>query len=99
MFSDSVALNDLDIHKNATGQKLLPGSADQIMIWDAGTQGYQNLALYQSGTNKGWKLTSGFGPGGAYVNPALAPGRGFWFRVVNSAFDWVETNAYKDHLE
>ena len=98
-FSDAVALNDLDIHKNATGQKLLPGAADQIMIWDAGTQGYQNLALYQSGTNKGWKSTSGFGPTAAYVNPSLAPGQGFWFRVVNSAFDWVETNAYRDHLE
>ena len=98
-FSDAVTLNDLDLHVNATGQRLLPGAADQIMIWDAGAQGYVNLALYQSGTNKGWKATSGFGPAAAYTNPALEPGAGFWFRAVNGAFVWVETNAYREGLE
>ena len=98
-FSESATLNDLGIHLNAKGQRLLPGSADQVMIWDAKSQTYLNLALYEWGTNKGWKASSGFGPAAPYTNPVIPAGQGFWLRSVSGAFDWVETNEYLQYLE
>ena len=98
-FSDATTLNDLGIHQNAKGQRLLPGSAEQVMIWDAQSQAYVNLALYEWGTNKGWKAFSGFGPVAPYTNPVIPAGQGFWLRVVSGAFDWVRTNAYGGGLE
>ena len=98
-FSDTATLNDLEIDQNAKGQRLLPGSAEQVMIWDAGSQKYVNLALYEWGTNKGWKATSGFGPSAPYTNPVLPLGQGFWLRSVSGAFNWVRTNAYRGGLE
>ncbi len=97
-FSAAATLNDLGIHQNAKGQRLLPGSADQVMIWDAKSQTYLNLALYEWGTNKGWKASSGFGPAAPYTNPVIPAAQGFWLRSVSGAFDWVETNAYLNQL-
>ena len=98
-FSDATTLNDLGIHQNAKGQRLLPGSAEQVMIWDAQSQAYVNLALYEWGTNKGWKAFSGFGPAAPYTNPVIPAGQGFWLRSVSGAFNWVGTNRYRSGLE
>ena len=105
-FSEQVALSNLAIHVNAEGHYNNAGQADQIMVWDAGSQGYQNLALYdlrsfgaQYASNTGWKAVAGFGPTSAYVNVTLKPGQGFWFKAVNGSFQWVESNDYKAGLE
>ena len=105
-FSEQVALSNLTIHVNATGSYNNAGLADQIMIWDAGSQGYVNLALYDLRSFgaeydylTGWKPVAGFGPTSAYVNVTLKPGQGFWFRAVNGSFQWVETNEYRATFE
>ena len=105
-FSEQVALSNLAIHVNAEGHYNNAGQADQIMVWNAGLQGYQNLALYdlrsfgaQYASNTGWKAVAGFGPTSAYVNVTLKPGQGFWFKAVNGSFSWVESNDYKAGLE
>ena len=105
-FSEQVALSNLAIRANAEGHYNNAGQADQIMVWNAGAQGYQNLALYdlrsfgaQYDYLTGWKAVAGFGPTSAYVNVTLKPGDGFWFRAVNGSFTWVETNDYKAGLE
>ena len=105
-FSETVGLSNLAIHVHATGHHNNSGLADQVMVWDAGTQSYLNLALYdlrafgaQYASQTGWKLSDGFGPLAGYVNPQFDPGEGFWIRAVNGDFQWVETNKYKEHLE
>ena len=105
-FSEQVALSNLAIRVNAEGHYNNAGQADQIMVWNAGAQGYQNLALYdlrsfgaQYDYLTGWKAVAGFGPTSAYVNVTLKPGQGFWFKAVNGAFQWVESNDYKDGLD
>ena len=105
-FSETVGLSNLAIHVHATGHHNNSGLADQVMVWDAGTQSYLNLALYdlrafgaQYASQTGWKLADGFGPLAAYVNPQFASGQGFWIRAVNGAFEWAETNKYKLNLE
>ena len=105
-FSEQVALSNLTIHVNAQGHYNNAGQADQIMVWSAASQGYQNLALYdlrsfgsQYDYLTGWKAVAGFGPTSAYVNVTLKPGQGFWFKAVNNAFQWVEPNDYKAGLE
>ena len=105
-FSETVGLSNLSIHVHATGHHNNSGLADQVMVWDAGTQSYLNLALYdlrafgaQYASQTGWKLSDGFGPLAGYVNPQFDPGEGFWIRAVNGDFQWVETNKYKGNLE
>ncbi|NCA82235.1 MAG: hypothetical protein EOM72_05765 [Opitutae bacterium] len=105
-FSETVGLSNLSIHVHATGHYNNSGLADQVMVWDAGTQSYLNLALYdlrafgeEYASQTGWKLSDGFGPLAGYVNPQFAPGEGFWIRAVNGDFEWVETNKYKENLE
>ena len=105
-FSEQVSLSNLTIHVNATGSYNNAGLSDQIMLWDTGSQGYVNLALYDlrsfgAGYDylTGWKSVAGFGPTSAYVNVTLKPGQGFWFRAVNGAFQWVETNEYRATFE
>ena len=105
-FSEQVALSNLAIRVNAEGHYNNAGQADQIMVWDAGSQGYQNLALYDLRSFgaeydylTGWKTVAGFGPTSAYVNVTLKPGQGFWFKAVNGSFQWVESNDYKAGLE
>ena len=93
-----VGLNDLALRTNATGNKFSAGSADQIMIWDAGGQTYVNLALYDNGTTKSWKPVKGF-PTSTATNPVFKPGQGFWFRAVSNDFLWVEPNGYKAGLD
>ena len=98
-FSDEVRLGDLSIHVNATAHRFNVSMADQIVLWDAGTQSFLTLVLNVSAGVKAWKLYDGFEVAGVgYTNPVIHPGQGFWFRAKN-AFDWVETNKYKDHLE
>ena len=104
-FSETIGLSNLHIQAHATGHYLSPGSADQIMVWDAGTQGYLNLALYdvaayygpQYAYLTGWRAYTNFA-GGPYVNPVFEPGKGFWYRAVSNDFEWVETNPYLDGL-
>ena len=105
-FSETVGLGDLALHIYATGHYNNAGLADQVMLWDAGSQAYINLALYdlrafgqQNASKTGWKLVGGFGPKAPYVSPLLPPGRGFWFCAVNHAFQWVEENKHLDALE
>ena len=105
-FSETVGLSNLAIHVHATGHHNNSGLADQMMVWDAGTQSYLNLALYdlrafgaQYAYLTGWKLSDGFGPLAGYVNPQFDPGEGFWIRAVNGGFQWVETNKYRENLE
>ena len=106
-FSETVGLGDLQLHAHGTGHYLLPGAADQIMVWNAGSQSYLNLALYDVvsyfGTNyaylTGWQAYTNFGSGAPYVSPALPPGQGFWYKAVSNGFDWVEANKYLDALE
>ena len=98
-FSDEVRLGELSIHVNATGHGAIVTRADQVTLWDAGTQAFLTLALHVSGTNKAWKLFERFEEEGyGYTNPVIRPGQGFWFRSRN-AFNWVETNKYRGGLE
>ena len=98
-FSDEVRLGDLSIHVNATAHGAIVTRADQVILWDAGSQTFLNLALHVDGTNKAWKLFDRFDEAGyGYTNPVIRPGQGFWIRARN-AFDWVETNKYVDGLE
>ena len=99
-------MSNLTLQVYATGHYNNAGLADQIMVWSAASQSYQNLALYdlrsfgsQYDYLTGWKLVDGFGPAAPYVNPTLKPGQGFWFNAVNSAFQWIEPNDYKSTLE
>jgi hypothetical protein len=106
-FSDSISLSNLNVKANATGHYLSPGSADQIMVWDAGSQSYVNLALYdvasyygsQYANLTGWKAYTNFASGAPYVSPMLPPGQGFWYKAVSNDFEWVETNKYLGALE
>ena len=105
-FSEQVALSNLTVHVNAEGHYNNAGQADQIMVWNAASQTYQNLALYdlrsfgaQYAYLTGWKPVSGFGPTSAYVNVTLNPGQGFWFKAVNGSFQWVEPNDYQSGVE
>ena len=105
-FSEQVTLSNLTIHVNAEGHYNSAGQADQIMVWNAASQSYQNLALYDLRTFgeqysylTGWKAVNGFGPTSAYVNVTLNPGQGFWFQAINGPFQWVEPNDYRDSLE
>ena len=105
-FSEMITLSNLDLRIYATGHYNNAGLADQIMAWDSAAQAYTNLALYdlrsfgeQYASNTGWKAVSGFGPTAPYESPDFKPGQGFWFRAVNGALEWVETNAYRDLLE
>ena len=92
-FSDMVGLNDLTLFDFATGNKVSAGSADQIMIWEAGSQAYVNLACYDNGTSKSWKPVKGF-PTSTATNPVFKPGQGFWYRAVSNDFQWIEPNNY-----
>ena len=106
-FSETVALGNLGMPARGTGHYLSPGAADQIMVWDAGTQTYVNLALYdvasyygaQYAYLTGWKAYTNFTAAAPYANPQFKPGQGFWYKAVSNAFEWVETNKYLDALE
>ena len=105
-FSETITLSNLALRVYATGHYNNAGLADQVMVWDTDTQTYVNLALYdlrsfggEYAYLTGWKLVNGFGPAAPYVSPDLMPGQGFWFRAVNSPFQWVELNKYLDGLE
>ncbi len=105
-FSERTSVFDMDIHVHATGHHNNPGLADQIMVWDAGSQSYLNLALYdlrpygeEYASLTGWKSFTGFGSKTPYINPILEPGRGFWLKAVNGSFEWAKTNQYLNHLQ
>ncbi len=106
-FSETVGLSNLNIAAHATGHYLSPGAADQIMVWDAGTQGYLNLALYdvasyygsQYADLTGWKAYTNFTSQAPYVSPVFPPGQGFWYRAASNDFEWVETNKYLGALQ
>ena len=105
-FSESISVSNLNIEAHATGHYLSPGAADQVMIWDAGVQTYQILALYDAASYygpeyaylTGWKAYTNFASG-PYVSPLLPPGQGFWYKAVSNDFEWVETNKYLPALE
>lgn len=105
-FSERTSLSNLALRIYATGHHNNAGLADQVMAWDVGSQAYTNLALYDRRAFgeeyeylTGWKSADGFGPEAPYVSPLLPPGRGFWFRAVNGAFEWTEANPYLNDLE
>ncbi len=105
-FSERTSLSNLALRIYATGHHNTAGLADQVMAWDVGSQAYSNLALFDRRAFgeeyeylTGWKSADGFGPEAPYVSPLLPPGRGFWFRAVNGAFEWTEDNPYLDDLE
>ena len=85
-FSSNQTLNSLMDPQQFSGDRLSAGAADQIMIWNASTQAYVNLALYVNGTNRNWKPVKGF-PISAATNPVLPAGSAVWVRG-SATGDW-----------
>ena len=103
-FSDTVKLSDLKLHESAKGDVHNPSLADQIIAWNEVTQKYVTYSLYDLREHEGyesyvfWQSFDNFGWGRPTMDPTFEPGRGFWFRAVHGAFDWVVTNAYESVL-
>lgn len=104
-FSDTVKLSDLKLNESAQGDVYNPAKADQIIVWNEVTQKYSTYSLYDLRAHEGyesyvfWQAFGDFGWGRPTVDPTFQPGCGFWFRAVNKAFDWTETNKYNENVE
>jgi hypothetical protein len=97
-FSEAVKLDDLNLYENATGALDVPGNADQIIVYDAGTQGYTTYAFYDVRSygypeNSGWKAAGAFGFADPVTTYEVQPGEGFWYSA-KAGFTWVESNKY-----
>ena len=108
-FADSVKLNDgLALHENATGDAFSTAKADRLHVWNAATQKYDDYALFDARDVNGedlsdeyptgWQPVTHFGAKGTYTDAEIRMGQGFWLRVANVGFDWIETNRYLDAI-
>ena len=97
-FSEAVKLDDLNLYEGATGALDVPGNADQIIVFDSGTQAYTTYAFYDVRSygypeNSGWKSAGAFGFADPITTYEVAPGEGFWCSA-KAGFTWVESNKY-----
>jgi hypothetical protein len=97
-FSEAVKLDDLNLYEGATGALDVPGNADQIIVFDSGTQAYTTYAFYDVRSygypeNSGWKAASAFGFGDPITTYEVQPGEGFWYSA-KAGFTWAESNKY-----
>lgn len=89
-YSSNPDANDtgLNLSAGVATPGVIPALADQILVWNPGTQGYDRYGLK---TGTGWVNVTNWASG-----PAEAPiplGSGFWY-VANGSFTWTESIPY-----
>ncbi len=91
-FSTRTLLSDMNLKNGVYGNAL--DVADNVMVYDVGTQNYQvyYLRSHSSIGHPEWRQDPNWA-----TNVYIEAGQGFWFRSRSvSAYEWVENTPYPD---